>query len=331
MAIILYFGVPGSGKSYEVVNSRVIPALKEGRRVVTNIRGLDIKLIQNYIKKNDKKYDIKKLGELISVDHDLIQTPDFFPYFDEEEKPVENTYVKRGDYIIIDEAWRFFPDSKRLSPALESFFAEHRHFSLDIILLNQTPDGISKYVRGRIESMFEPANQKRIGFKGYVIHTYSGNKAYAKNRTTSAPKKFKKEIFELYNSYANGDGKETLQSLSVYKTLKFKFLALTLLLSLSLLVHGLWVKFSNGSISSSQTENVNTKSNLQIKKEVLLPSDVFRISGVIKSQNGIKYIITDGSSFFPLSSQDCYGTDFITCEFNRQLVTRYTGMKETQK
>ncbi|KAA5727860.1 zonular occludens toxin domain-containing protein, partial [Klebsiella pneumoniae] len=92
MAIILYFGVPGSGKSYEVVNSRVIPALKEGRRVVTNIRGLDIKLIQNYIKKNDKKYDIKKLGELISVDHDLIQTPDFFPYFDEEEKPVENTY-----------------------------------------------------------------------------------------------------------------------------------------------------------------------------------------------------------------------------------------------
>ncbi|MFQ6478456.1 zonular occludens toxin domain-containing protein [Klebsiella pneumoniae] len=330
MAIILYFGVPGSGKSYEVVNSRVVPALKEGRRVVTNIRGLDIKLIQNYIKKNDKKYDIKNLGELVSVDHDLIQTADFFPYFDEEEKPVENTFVKRGDYIIIDEAWRFFPDSKRLSPALESFFAEHRHFSIDVILLNQTPDGISKYVRGRIESMFEPSNQKRIGFKGYVVHTYSGNKAYAKNRTTSSPKKFKKDIFELYNSYANGDGKETLQSLSVYKTIKFKFLALTLLLAVSLLVHGLWVKFTSSQDNASHSEKIITKTEEPIKNVILLPSDVYRISGVIKSKNGIKYVITDGSSFFPLSSGNCYGTDFITCEFNNQLVTRYTGMKETQ-
>ncbi len=329
MAIILYFGVPGSGKSYEVVNSRVIPALKEGRRVVTNIRGLDIKLIQNYIKKTDKKYDIKNLGQLASVDHDLIQTADFFPYFDEEEKPVENTFIKRGDYIIIDEAWRFFPDTKRLSPSLESFFAEHRHFSLDVILLNQTPDGISKYVRGRIESMFEPANQKRIGFKGYVVHTYAGSKAYAKNRTTSSPKKFRKEIFELYNSYANGDGSETLQSLSVYKTLKFKFLALTLILALSLLIHGVWVKF-NSNPDTSVSLHASSVPEVQ-KTPSLLPSDIYRISGVIKSNTGVKYIISDGVSFFPLTSQSCYGSDFITCEFNGELVSRYTGNKDKQK
>lgn len=37
MAISAYVGVPGSGKSYEVVKSVILPAIKSGRRVVSNI------------------------------------------------------------------------------------------------------------------------------------------------------------------------------------------------------------------------------------------------------------------------------------------------------
>ncbi|HGW7889845.1 TPA: zonular occludens toxin domain-containing protein, partial [Escherichia coli] len=41
MAISAYVGVPGSGKSFEVVRSVIIPAVAQGRRVVSNIYGLN--------------------------------------------------------------------------------------------------------------------------------------------------------------------------------------------------------------------------------------------------------------------------------------------------
>ena len=41
MAISAYVGVPGSGKSYEVVKSVILPAIATGRRVVSNVYGLD--------------------------------------------------------------------------------------------------------------------------------------------------------------------------------------------------------------------------------------------------------------------------------------------------
>lgn len=40
MAISAYIGIPGSGKSYEAVCNVIIPAFTSGRRVVTNIYGL---------------------------------------------------------------------------------------------------------------------------------------------------------------------------------------------------------------------------------------------------------------------------------------------------
>lgn len=341
MAILLYFGVPGAGKSYEVVSSRVIPALKEGRRVVTNIRGLDIDKIKAYIIKGDKKYDIKNLGTLESIDNDLILTDDFFPYFDENENAVEDTFIKRNDYIILDESWRFFPDSKKMTAPQESFFAEHRHFSTDIILINQTSTGINKYALGRVESLYECSNLKRAGLKRYVVHTYSGNKAYQKNKITSAPKKFKTDVYALYHSYANGNGDEKLQSSSIYSTFKFKFLFVAFCFCAFLIIHGVYSKYTNIDVADVNTgvsrEVVQQKIIKQsvpvdIKKDEELPvSSDFKISGVIKSGTGVRYIITNGVAFIPLPASACRGIDFIICEYSGFSVTRYSGIKEESK
>lgn len=340
MAILLYFGTPGAGKSYEVVSSRIIPALKDGRRVVTNVRGLDIQKIKDYIQKTDKKYDITKIGHLESIDNDLILQEDFFPYFDEEEKPVEDTFIKRNDYIIIDEAWRYFSDSKKMSPAQESFFAEHRHFSIDIILINQTSNGINKYALGRVESMYECSNLKRTGLKRYVVHTYSGNKAYQKNKTTSAPKKFKKDVFALYQSYANGKGNEKLQSNSLYSTVKFKFLFLAACFCLFLIGHGIYTKYTQGPINQSLPAAAPTKldytpeksSNFtEAEKDDLPISPDFKISGIIKSGAGIRYVITNGLVYIPLPSGSCRGLESVICDYSGFSVTRYSGVKEVKK
>ncbi|EPZ1805653.1 zonular occludens toxin domain-containing protein, partial [Escherichia coli] len=41
MPISAYVGSLGSGKSYEVVSSVIVPACASGRRVVTNIYGIN--------------------------------------------------------------------------------------------------------------------------------------------------------------------------------------------------------------------------------------------------------------------------------------------------
>ncbi|OKN42784.1 hypothetical protein AM420_005753 [Klebsiella pneumoniae] len=51
MPITAYVGVPRSGKSYEVVKSVIIAAVASGRRVVSNIYGLNEDKIKAYTKK----------------------------------------------------------------------------------------------------------------------------------------------------------------------------------------------------------------------------------------------------------------------------------------
>ena len=42
MSIVGYSGLPGSGKSYGVVENVVIPALEAGRHIITNIPNITI-------------------------------------------------------------------------------------------------------------------------------------------------------------------------------------------------------------------------------------------------------------------------------------------------
>lgn len=72
MAISAYIGIPGSGKSYEAVCNVIIPAFTSGRRVVTNIYGLQKdKITERYP---------DATGEIIVVDNDDVLKADFFPF-----------------------------------------------------------------------------------------------------------------------------------------------------------------------------------------------------------------------------------------------------------
>jgi putative phage-related membrane protein len=70
MAISAYVGVPGSGKSYEVVKSVILPAIATGRRVVSNVYGLDKEKIHQYLLKNKRKLTVEQLGDLVYVENE---------------------------------------------------------------------------------------------------------------------------------------------------------------------------------------------------------------------------------------------------------------------
>ena len=78
MAILAYVGIPGSGKSYEVVSSVILEHFKKGRRIVSNIVGVtQSKLFDYCVSKGATPED---LGEFISVSDEQCQQADFFPY-----------------------------------------------------------------------------------------------------------------------------------------------------------------------------------------------------------------------------------------------------------
>lgn len=77
MSITVYTGLLGSGKSYEAVKNVILPALLLGRRVVTNIAGLNQELCYEYLVKQG--HDRSKFGTVQVVTNERVLEPSFFP------------------------------------------------------------------------------------------------------------------------------------------------------------------------------------------------------------------------------------------------------------
>ncbi|HBV4333550.1 MULTISPECIES: zonular occludens toxin domain-containing protein [Enterobacteriaceae] len=195
MAINLYVGLQGAGKSYESVKSVVLPALAQGQRVVSNIEGLDSEKVYAYVKKIFK-VDESSIGELVYVEDDLIKRDDFFPTEDGDSQ-----YVKYGDLVVIDEAWRFFDSERTLLPNHKQFFGMLRHYGCQMAVINQT-NGLCKSLLGRIQTTYKMHRAFSVGFKTrYSIISYSGSEMRKQDiYKTQAFLKYNPEIFSLYKS-----------------------------------------------------------------------------------------------------------------------------------
>lgn len=202
MAITAYIGLPGAGKSYEMVRSVIIPAMKAGRRIVTNVYGVDNDKIREYILK-DKKINSDDLGELIFVKNEQVLQSDFFPV-----PGVENPVACAGDLIILDECHRFFSSDKAMSEQAKIFAAEHRHYvnqrgdTSDLVLVNQALGTLCKFLKERIETTYQMTKLIALGLdKRYRVDVYSGCRLSKTNLINSYQEKYKPEIYSLYHSY----------------------------------------------------------------------------------------------------------------------------------
>lgn len=209
MAISLYIGKQGSGKSYEIVKSVIIPAIAKGRRVVTNVYGLDETGIHDYCIRHKLCTPDITMGAVILVDNERIMQPDFYPVMDSERK----TLCQAGDVVIIDECNRFFSTDAKLSPDVRSFAAEHRHFvsvetgfTTDFILINQGLSTIPRYFKERVDYVYRMKKLDIVyGFKKkYRVDVFSGTRLVKDSFLNSYINTYDPEIFPLYQSYHGG-------------------------------------------------------------------------------------------------------------------------------
>jgi len=214
MAINAYTGLMGSGKSYEVVSSVILPAVKSGRRVVSNIDGLNPEAIYRYL---EKKHDLDRssFGQIITVTNEDVCSDNFFPTDDSHH---DGKIVQGGDLVAIDEVWRFWGSSHKISNSTMNFFRMHRHFtdpknfiSCDVALMIQDIASLNRNLRAVVEMTSRTVKLKTLGFHfAYRIELYEGHKLTKQSHIDTFNKRYSSAIFPLYKSYASGDGKESV-------------------------------------------------------------------------------------------------------------------------
>lgn len=218
MASTAYCGVPGSGKTYEVVTEVILPALRSGRRVVSNIAGLHYEEMRAYLILEGVAEDA--IGSFEAVTKDQIGGKDFWTVEGRE------TIVKAGDLVVLDECWRWMSTGVRIPDEMFAFLREHRHFvdakgvSCDVVLITQHMSDLDRKVKVVVEKHFVMEKLKRLGLsKAYTVDVYNGPRGTKAAHLRRLVRKYKKDFFCFYSSYEGkgGDEREVDKRINVFR------------------------------------------------------------------------------------------------------------------
>ncbi|RRW91047.1 zonular occludens toxin domain-containing protein [Pandoraea apista] len=211
MAISVYCGLMGSGKSFEVVRAVIVEAIAKGRRVVTNVDGISHERVRDYVA-TKRKIPEDKLGSVVHVTNEDVFRQDFLPYYDDVKTSHTDTVVQPGDLVCIDEAWRFWGTSNKLPKEHQSFFLEHRHFThpdtgvaCDLVLMIQDMGTLHRFVKNVVAFSFRMHKKVSLGLSNvYSVTMYEGSKQTKQARIREQTRKYDPEIFPLYSSFKDG-------------------------------------------------------------------------------------------------------------------------------
>jgi zona occludens toxin len=143
MSIQAYFGMTGSGKSYNAVANILVPALKDNRTVVTNLP----------LRKSALFEDIDT-GNIISLPADMNS--------DNVHQHLRIDLFPPGCVFILDECFSLFPSGQKANnvpTSLKEFYSMHRHVvgadnkASDIYILAQNIGQLAAWLRDMIHSM----------------------------------------------------------------------------------------------------------------------------------------------------------------------------------
>ncbi|HVW49894.1 MAG TPA: zonular occludens toxin domain-containing protein [Trinickia sp.] len=209
MAINAYIGLMGSGKTYQAVTV-IVDALSKGRKVVSNIDGLNWEEIEKYLIEV-KKINKEKIGQLICVEDTQIHDPNFLPVDNQNYE----SFVKGGELVVIDEVWKFWGSSAKTIPNNhKNFWKMHRHFvddlgnTCDLCIITQDLSIITKDLRVLIERVYKTKKLKAITKNAYVLEIFEGYRMTKASSLGWSDHIYDKRIFPLYKSYAKANAKE---------------------------------------------------------------------------------------------------------------------------
>lgn len=197
--IVFHEGLPGAGKSYEACLFHILPQLKEGRRVLTNIEGI-----------NHEKFS-QLTGIPLSIVKEKLTCIDHADCRDDEQK--YNLQKKdilelsgKDTLVVIDEIQDMFPSERhKLSVEWSKYIGSHRHDGLDIILMGQSFSDVHAFWRRRVQRKIVFTKQTAIGRdNNYKWEAFEATTAEKFKKITSGTRQYDKQYFGLYDSHTVG-------------------------------------------------------------------------------------------------------------------------------
>lgn len=229
MAIWIHHGAPGSYKSSGAIASDVLPAIKEGRLIITNVRGFSAERCRKVLKPSE-------IGDGFDVMH--IDTD----HVDGREKLARFFHwAPKGAFFLVDECQRVFPpawtaaDIKKLDypggpqlanaagrpETIQTAWDMHRHHNWDFVLTCPNISQVRNEIKAPAETAIRHVNMAILGLRGYyksVLHTSdcSGSSA-AHSLQTKAFNKVPSRVFKLYDSTVTGATRDTAAGSSILR------------------------------------------------------------------------------------------------------------------
>ncbi len=190
-------GRPRSGKSYESVVYHILPAIKSGRKVVTNVTlNLDwfVKLFGKEVLELINVVD-GQLNEFGKLDRPFSK----FEHYQDDWRDENN----KAPLYVIDEAHMVLPN-RNLDASILEFYSLHGHYGIDIILLTQDLRKIHRDIKAMIEMTYYCAKNTAFGSdKTYTKKVRIGATTEVVN---TEQRKYKSAYFPAYQSHTQSSG-----------------------------------------------------------------------------------------------------------------------------
>jgi zona occludens toxin len=314
LALNLYTGKPAAGKTFEVVANVIVPAIAAGRRVVSNIDGLNFEKICEYIMAKGLMGKLP-MGEIVLVDTKQIQGNAFFCNSQDDVSSV----VRAGDCVVLDETWRFWGKGDYISKEAMSFFREHRHwvspqgFTTDIVLISQLARDLNPMIRGIAQASFNMHKKSSLGMdKTYSVSVWDGGEQLKYTRLRTELHKYNPEIFPLYKSHQVSGAREvqTDKRVNILNSTYFRFLFFVVPVLMGLCIWGVVHIFHSGFGTKKEMAVVVEKNEhskrppvvLGVRDDAIISSSMelspWRISGLAVTR-GHSWVVLVSSGLRP--------------------------------
>ena len=206
MAILLYSGTPGSGKSLHAAKT-ITDWFKKGKPVISNF---ELNLTK-----------FPKAQHIYVEDDDL--TPDYLVQFSREYFQGRKLSKKDEDTIllVVDECQLLFNSrdyQKKDRKTWIKFFSTHRHLGYHVVLIAQMDKMLDKQIRGVIEYEYIHRKLSNFGKAGKLLTVLLAGELFTavqmwyplKLKIGTSMFRGKRRYFSIYDSYAAFGEKKSL-------------------------------------------------------------------------------------------------------------------------
>ncbi|WP_421188703.1 zonular occludens toxin family protein [Aeromonas enteropelogenes] len=235
MSIKIHHGAPGSYKSSGAIHTDVLPAIKAGRHIITNVRGFTAERCKEV------------LGKAV---------PDEFQvtYIETESQEGRDRLARfyhwapKGVFFLVDEVQRIFPPAWRQSDldrldypggpdvakadgrpeTIDVAFDMHRHHNWDFVFTTPNIKKVHGVIRAASETAIRHTNMKILGFgRRYktVLHLADNSGSSVSDVLQAKPfNKVPDYVFKLYDSTTTGQVTDTIAGSSIFRDPKILFI-----------------------------------------------------------------------------------------------------------